>query len=146
LLLPQRLLSKQSKQQSPKTANRLTRYKASASVNSIEQTAVLASAPEKDVPMATIQIKTPSPDQAIPLVKDALAMETKLTRDSLRTTDERIAMLAGRLDVTPEQVMAGAVPRTEENEALLLDLEGELELRRALQDTLGHLEQLEVCP
>lgn len=95
--------------------------------------------------MATIQIKTPSPDQAIPLVKNALAMETKLTRDSLRTTDERIAALSDRLSVTPEQVLADAVPRTEDNEALLLDLEGELELRQVLQNTLRHLEQLEVC-
>jgi hypothetical protein len=38
------------------------------------------------------------------------------------------------------------VHRTEDNEVLLLDLEGELELRRVLQDTLRHLEQLEVCP
>lgn len=95
--------------------------------------------------MATIQIKTPSPDQAIPLVKDALAMETKLTRDSLRTTDERITTLTGQLGITPEQVLAGGVSRTEDNEALLLDLEGELELRRVLRDTLRHLEQLEVC-
>lgn len=96
--------------------------------------------------MATIQIKTPFPDQAIPLVKDALAMEAKLTRDSLRTTESRITTLAQQLDVTPDQVLAGSVHRTENNEALLLDLEGELELRRLLQDTLCHLEQLEVCP
>ncbi|MEQ1845255.1 MAG: hypothetical protein ABL983_06715 [Nitrospira sp.] len=95
--------------------------------------------------MATIQIKTPSPDQAILLIKDALAMETKLTRDSLRTTDERITTLTGQLGITPEQVLAGGVSRTEDNEALLLDLEGELELRQVLQDTLRHLEQLEVC-
>ena len=96
--------------------------------------------------MATIQIKTPFPDQAIPLIKDALAMEAKLTRDSLRTTENRITTLAQQLDVTPDQVLAGAVHRTENNEALLLDLEGELELRRLLRDTLRHLEQLEVCP
>jgi hypothetical protein len=96
--------------------------------------------------MATIQIKTPFPDQAISLVKDALAMEAKLTRDSLRTTENRITTLAQQLDVTPDQVLAGAVHRTENNEVLLLDLEGELELRRVLQDTLRHLEQLEVCP
>ncbi len=96
--------------------------------------------------MATIQIKTPFPDQAIPLVKDALAMETKLTRDSLRTTEDRIAELIQQLGITPDQVLADAVRRTEDNEALLLDLEGELELRRVLQDTLHHLEQLEVCP
>ena len=96
--------------------------------------------------MATIQIKTPSPDQVIPLVKDALAMETKLTRDSLRTTDERITTLTGQLGITPEQILAGGVSRTKDNEALLLDLEGELELRRVLRDTLRHLEQLEICP
>mgnify|MGYP001583442792 FL=1 len=96
--------------------------------------------------MATIQIKTPFPEQAIPLVKDALAMEAKLTRDSLRTTENRITTLAQQLDVTPDQVLAGTVHRTENNEALLLDLEGELELRRLLRDTLRHLEQLEVCP
>jgi hypothetical protein len=72
-------------------------------------------------------------------------METKLTRDSLRTTDERITTLTGQLGITPEQVLAGGVSRTEDNEALLLDLEGELELRQVLQDTLRHLEQLEVC-
>jgi hypothetical protein len=80
------------------------------------------------------------------LVKDALAMETKLTHDSLRTTEDRITALAQQLDVTPEQVPAGTVRRREDNEALLIDLEGELELRRVLQDTLRHLEQLEVCP
>ena len=96
--------------------------------------------------MAMIQIKTPFPDQAIPLVKDALAMEAKLTRDSLRTTENRITTLTQQLDVTPDQVLAGTVHRTEDNEVLLLDLEGELELRRVLQDMLRHLEQLEVCP
>jgi hypothetical protein len=84
---------------------------------------ILASALERDVSVATIQIKTLAPDQAIPLVEDALALETKLTRDSLRTTDERIATLTGQLGITPDQVLPGAVPRTEDNEALLLDLE-----------------------
>ena len=96
--------------------------------------------------MATIQIKTPSPDQAIPLIKDALAMETKLTRDSLRTTEGRIATLTRELGVTPAQVLAGGIVRTEDNEVLLLDLEGGLELQRALQNALCQLEQLEVCP
>ncbi|MBX3301363.1 MAG: hypothetical protein KF693_04040 [Nitrospira sp.] len=96
--------------------------------------------------MGTIQIKTPSPDQAIPLLKEALAIETKLTRDSLHTTENRIATLTHQLNVTSEEVLAGTIRRTEDNEALLIDLEGELELRRVLQDTLHHLEQLEVCP
>lgn len=82
--------------------------------------------------MVTIQIKTFSPDRAIALVKDVLAMEVKLTRDSLCTTGDRIIALPRPLDVTPEQVLTGPVPRTEDNEALLLDLEGDLELRWVL--------------
>ncbi len=95
--------------------------------------------------MSTIQIKTPSPDQSLPLVKEALEMEKKLTRDSLKTTEDRIATLARELGVAPTQVLEGTVTRTEENEQALLELEGELELRRTLQQTLGHLDQLEVC-
>lgn len=95
--------------------------------------------------MGTIQIKTPSPDQSLPLVKEALEMEKKLTRDSLKTTEDRIATLARELGVASAQVLEGTVTRTEENEQALLELEGELELRRTLQKTLGHLDQLEVC-
>lgn len=69
----------------------------------------------------------------------------KLTRDSLKTSEDRIAALTRQLGVTIDQVLEGSVPRREENEQALLDLEGELELRRTLQETLRHLEQLEVC-
>lgn len=96
--------------------------------------------------MSTIQIKTPSPEQALPLIKEALEMEAKLTRDSLKTSEDRIAALTGQLGVTTDQVLEGSVPRTEENEQALLDLEGELELHRTLQNTLKHLDLLEVCP
>jgi hypothetical protein len=95
--------------------------------------------------MSTIQIKTPSPEQSLPLVKEALEMEKKLTRDSLMISEGRITALVRQLGITVDQVLEGSVPRREENEHALLDLEGELELRRTLQDTLKHLEQLEVC-
>ena len=72
-------------------------------------------------------------------------MEKKLTRDSLAIAENRITSLVRQLGVTVEQVLDGVVARGEENEQTLLDLEGELELRRILQDTLTHLEQLEVC-
>ena len=39
-------------------------------------------------------------------------------------------------------MLEGSVPRREENEQALLDLEGELELRRTLQDTLTHLAEM----
>ena len=95
--------------------------------------------------MNTIQIKTPSPEQSLPLVKEALEMEKKLTRDSLAISEGRISPLVRALGVTVDQVLGGVVARGEENEQDLLDLEGELELRRTLQETLTHLEQLEVC-
>jgi hypothetical protein len=95
--------------------------------------------------MSTIQIKTPSPDQSLPLVKEALEIEKKLTRDSLKTTEDRIETLSKALGVDSAQVLEGTITRTEENEQALLELEGELELRRTLQKTLGHLDQLEVC-
>ena len=95
--------------------------------------------------MNTIQIKTPSPERSLPLVKEALEMEKKLTRDSLAISEGQISALVRQLGVTVDQVLGGVVARREENEQDLLDLEGELELRRTLQDTLMHLEQLEVC-
>ena len=95
--------------------------------------------------MNTIQIKTPSPERSLPLVKEALEMEKKLTRDSLAISERQISALVRQLGVTVDQVLGGVVARREENEQDLLDLEGELELRRTLQDTLMHLEQLEVC-
>ena len=95
--------------------------------------------------MNTIQIKTPSPEQSLPLVKEALEMEKKLTRDSLAISEGRILAFVRQLGVTVTQVLGGVVARGEENEQDLLDLEGELELRRTLQETLTHLEELEVC-
>lgn len=95
--------------------------------------------------MNTIQIKTPFPEQSLPLVIGALEMEKKLTRDSLAIAESRISALLRELGVTVDQVLGGVVARGEENEQALLDLEGELELRRTLQETLTHLEQLEVC-
>lgn len=95
--------------------------------------------------MSIIQIKTPSPEQALPLIQGALEMEKKLTRDSLRISEGRIGALLERLKTTKEQVVAGTALRTEENEQEFLDLEGELELHDKLKETLTHLEQLEVC-
>ena len=95
--------------------------------------------------MATIQIKTPYPEQATPLVKDAIARETKLVRDSLVVTNERIAALTHELDVTESDLLAGTVGHTEANELPLLELEGELAIRRSLEDALRSLTSLELC-
>lgn len=95
--------------------------------------------------MATIQIKTPYPEQAAPLVKDAIEMEKKMVRGSLATTNERITALTRELSVTVDQVLAGTVARTEANEMALLELEGELAIRRSLEEALRSLDSLELC-
>ncbi len=95
--------------------------------------------------MATIQIKTPFPEQATPLVKDAIDRETKLVRDGLAATNERIAVLTHELGVTESDLLEGTVGRTEANELPLLELEGELAVRRSLEDALRSLNSLELC-
>lgn len=95
--------------------------------------------------MGGIQIKTPYPEQATPLLKEAIELEKKLTRDSLAATEQRIATLAKELGVDIEEILAGRVARTEESEMALLELEGELEMRRSLEEALRSLESLEVC-
>ena len=60
--------------------------------------------------MSTIQIKTPSPEQSLPLVKEALEMEKKLTRDSLMISEGRITALVRQLGITVDQVLEGSVP------------------------------------
>ncbi|MDE3019166.1 MAG: hypothetical protein KGO52_13295 [Nitrospirota bacterium] len=95
--------------------------------------------------MATIQIKTPYPEQAAPLVKDAIEMEKKMVRGSLATTNERIAALTHEWSVTADQVLSGTVSRTEANEMALLELEGELAIRRSLEEALRSLDSLELC-
>ncbi len=72
-------------------------------------------------------------------------MEKQLTRDSLAATNERVTVLARELGVDAELVLAGEVPRTEENEMAILELEGELEVRRSLEEALRSLESLELC-
>lgn len=95
--------------------------------------------------MATIHINTPFPEQATPLVKDAIALETQLVRGSLVATNERIATLLHELHVTEADLLAGTVARTEATELPLLELEGEIAIRRSLEDALRSLTSLELC-
>lgn len=95
--------------------------------------------------MGTIEIKTPSPQQATPLLRSAIELEKKLIRDSLMLTSERITELARCADVEPDQLLTGTVTRHESNEMLLLELEGELAIRRSLEESLRHLDSLQIC-
>lgn len=95
--------------------------------------------------MGAIEIKTPSPQQATPLLRSAIELEKKLVRDSLMLTSERIVELARRAGVEPDQLLAGTVARHEDNELLLIELEGELAIRHSLEESLRHLDSLQIC-
>ena len=50
------------------------------------------------------------------------------------------------LQVDPDRLLAGELPHPEEKDMELLELEGELELRRHLREQLEILEHLKLCP
>ncbi|HWF62160.1 MAG TPA: hypothetical protein VN666_17890 [Nitrospira sp.] len=95
--------------------------------------------------MGAIEIKTSSPQQATPLLRNAIELEKKLIRDSLMLTNERITELGRRAGVELDQLLAGTVARHEDNEMLLIELEGELAIRESLEESLRHLDSLQIC-
>ncbi len=95
--------------------------------------------------MADIRIKTPHTRETLPLIQHALEQERRFLKDAIATAKTRIAQLANQLNVTPEMLRQGAVARTEQNEAALIELEGEIALLDRLQEDLSHLDSLEVC-
>ena len=95
--------------------------------------------------MAKIEILTPEPDKALPILRDALAWQKRLLSQSLTRTQERVQELAANLQVDPDLLLAGAVPHPEDQDMDLLELEGELEILRHLREQLAQLERLTLC-
>jgi hypothetical protein len=96
--------------------------------------------------MQKIEISTPEPEKAIPVLKDAIERQKSILTQSLTRTEERIQQLSQQLHVDIDSLMAGKVTHPENQDMDLLELEGELEIRRHLQDQLESLEQLTICP
>jgi len=96
--------------------------------------------------MQKIEISTPEPEKAIPVLKDAIERQKSILTQSLVKTEERIKQLASELKVNPDLLLAGKVPHPENQDMDLLELEGELEIRRHLQDQLESLDHLIICP
>ena len=80
------------------------------------------------------------------LFQDALERQKRLLSQSLARTEEKIKHLAADLRVDPDRLLAGELPHPEEKDMELLELEGELELRRHLREQLEILEHLKLCP
>jgi len=96
--------------------------------------------------MAKIEILTPEPEKALPILRDALAWQKRLLLQSLARTQERVQALAAWLQVDPDLLLAGGVPHPEDQDMDLLELEGELEILRHLHEQLKYLERLTICP
>ena len=96
--------------------------------------------------MEEIEISTPEPERVLPVLQDALERQKRLLSQSLARTQEKIEHLAAHLRVDPDRLLAGELPHPEEKDMELLELEGELELRRHLREQLEILEHLKLCP
>ena len=96
--------------------------------------------------MEKIEISTPEPERVLPVLQDALERQKRLLSQSLARTDEKIEHLAAHLQVDHDRLLAGELPHPEEKDMELLELEGELELRRHLREQLEILEHLKLCP
>ena len=94
--------------------------------------------------MEKIEISTPEREKALSVLWDAVERQKRLLSQSIGRTQERIQHLAAALQVNPDLLLAGKVPRSEAQDMELLELEGELDLLRHLRDKLASLEHLKV--
>ncbi len=96
--------------------------------------------------MQKIEINTPEPEKVLPVLRDAIERQKRILSQSLTQTQERIQELAARLHINPDLLLTGQVPHPENQDMDLLELEGELEIRRHLQEQLDSLDHLTICP
>lgn len=95
--------------------------------------------------MNKIEIMTPEPEKALPILRDAIDRQKRILSQSLAQTEERIHKLATQLQVNPALLLAGEVPHPENQDMDLLELEGEQEILRHLRRQLESLERLTLC-
>lgn len=95
--------------------------------------------------MQTVSLKSNSPDTLIPLLRNAIDREKRILTESLRMTKERVKKLSEKLGVDTDRLMRGEIEHTESNEMGLIELEGEIEILRHLENELKELESVEIC-
>lgn len=86
--------------------------------------------------MEKIEITSPEPKKAIPVLQDAIERQKRILAQSISRTEERVQRLAAELGVNIELLTAGGVPHPEDNDMDLLDLEGEVGILRHLREQL----------
>lgn len=95
--------------------------------------------------MQTISLKSNSPDTVIPILKIALEREKHILVGTLRATKEKVNRLAVELKLDLDKLMKGEVVHTDSNDMQLIELEGDIEIRRQLEVELRELELVEIC-
>jgi hypothetical protein len=96
--------------------------------------------------MAKIEITIADSEKAIPVLNDAIERQKDLLSQSLVRSEDRIQHLAKYLQVDLDRLLAGDLPHSDKEDMDLIELEGELELRRHFREQLEILGHLKVCP
>ena len=96
--------------------------------------------------MATIEVRTAAPEKARLLIEQALGRERRLLLDAATRTRQKASELALKTGADLDALEAGLFPHPESQDMDLLELEGELQLLRSLQEQLRILESIEICP
>lgn len=95
--------------------------------------------------MQTIFIKSNSSKIVFPLLTNALEREKAILSETITKEKENIRNLAEKLTVDIDKLIEGEIEHTESNEMELIELEGEIEILRHLENELNALESLEIC-
>jgi len=96
--------------------------------------------------MATIELRTSAPDKTRSLLRHALERERRLLEDAALRTRSKVNELVSKTGADLDALRAGLLPHPEQQDMELLELEGELELLRSIEEELRILESLEICP
>ena len=95
--------------------------------------------------MSVIQIETPSPERALPVLHDAIERQLRLLSQSVGRTEARVRELTAKLHVDPEALLRGEVRHPEGDDLALLELEGEIEILGELREQLDSLRRTRIC-
>ncbi len=95
--------------------------------------------------MQNILLKSKAPKTVIPLIKNAFEREKKILINSIRITKEKVDILSKNFSVDINQLMAGEIEHKDTEDMQFIELEGELEILKHLEEELKALEELEIC-
>ena len=96
--------------------------------------------------MASIEVRTAAPDKARLLLHQALDRERRLLLDAATRTRQKANELAVKTGADLHALQAGLLPHPEGQDMDLLELEGELQLLKSIEEQLRILETIEICP